>query len=114
MAPRAPKVANKVKKSIILAKYNAACHAKGISNHSSTITKGETLPTTTYPTHQRLIIECKMKPGLKHQYQVKDLSLEKVIIFVVRDYKCFGLLGQGDGENPNNNDLMLLVALATK
>jgi hypothetical protein len=52
-----------------------------------------------------------MKPSLKHQYQVEDLCLENVIIFVVRDYKRFGLLGQGDGEDPNNNDFMLLSLL---
>ena len=51
MAPGVPKVANKVKKSIILAEFDAACHAKGISNHTSTITKDETIPTSTYPSH---------------------------------------------------------------
>jgi hypothetical protein len=35
MAPRTPKIADKVKKSIILAKYDAACRTKGISNHTS-------------------------------------------------------------------------------
>ncbi len=110
-APGAPEVTNKVKKSVILVKYNAACHAKGISNHTSTITKGETLPTTTYPLHHHLIVKCKMKPSLKHQYQVKDLCLENVIIFVVRDYEHFGLTDRGDEEDPNINDLMSLLLI---
>jgi hypothetical protein len=67
-APGALKVSNKVKKSIILAKYDAACCTKGISNHTSTITRGETLPTNMYPLHNCLIIECKMKLSLKYQY----------------------------------------------
>jgi hypothetical protein len=52
-----------------------------------------------------------MKLSPKHQCQVKDLCLENIIILGVRDYKRFGLLGQGDGEDPYNNDFMLLSLL---
>jgi hypothetical protein len=44
MASHVPKVADKIKKNCILAKYDKACCAKCMTNQVSTITKGEISP----------------------------------------------------------------------
>ena len=60
-----PKVAIWIKKNGIVAKYDEACHAKGITSQVvSTIVKDENLPSTKYPPHHCIIIECKMKPSI--------------------------------------------------
>ncbi len=75
MASLVPKVASKIKKNCILAKYDEACHAKGMTNQVSTVTKGEISASNKYPPHQCLIINCMMKIGLKHNKKLRTSIL---------------------------------------
>ncbi len=65
----------------IISKYNNTCRQKGHVRQVTPITKGEpTTPPTAYPTIFQLVCNCSMKPSLDHQYQVKDLLLDNIVI----------------------------------
>ena len=87
--PNQKKVSTGIDKNSTLATYQDSCTEKGILGHVTTTIKGETSPPPTYPSHYRLIADCKMKPSSNLYYRVKDLRLDNVIIFVVRDYESY-------------------------
>jgi hypothetical protein len=73
----------KINKNSILATYDELCREKGIIKQElSTIVKGEPQFRPECPPRlHSLVINCKMKPSLDHQYRVMDLSLDNVIMF---------------------------------
>jgi hypothetical protein len=80
----APKISQKISINDIISKYNKACRQRGHVGQVASITKGEpTTPPTTYPTIFQLNFNCSMKPSLDHQYQVKDLLLDKIVVIVL-------------------------------
>ena len=83
------KVSAGIDKNATLANYQDSCTKKGILGQVTTAIKGETSLPPTYPSHYRLIADCKMKPSSNLYYRVKDLRLDNVIIFLVRDYKSY-------------------------
>ena len=87
--PSQQKVSAGIDKNATLATYQDSCTEKGILGHVTTAIKGETSPPPTYPSHYQLIANCKMKPSLNLYYRVKDLRLDNVIIFVVRNYESY-------------------------
>jgi len=87
--PNQKKVSTGIDKNSTLATYQDSCTEKGILGHVTTAIKGEASPPPTYPSHYRLIADCKMKPSSNLYYRVKDLRLDNVIIFVVRDYESY-------------------------
>jgi hypothetical protein len=66
-----------------------SCITKGFTNQVTTVVKGETPPTTSYPSHHCLIANCKMKPSLRLYYQVKGLHFDNVVIFIVMSYELY-------------------------
>ena len=87
--PNQKKVSIGIDKNATLATYQDSCTEKGILGHVTTAIKGEPSPPPTYPSHYRLIADCKMKPSSTLYYRVKDLRLDNVIIFLVRDYESY-------------------------
>jgi hypothetical protein len=80
----APKILQRIDKNDIISKYDKACCQKGHVGQVASITKGEpTTPPTTYPTIFKFICDCSMKPG-DHQYQVKDLLLDNIVVIVLQ------------------------------
>ncbi len=73
---------------MILSSYEESCNLKGITNQVLTKTKNENL-LPTYPSHYQLIANCKMKPSQSHYYRVKDLRLDKVVVFLIKSYKLY-------------------------
>ncbi len=82
--PSEPKVLAGINKNSILSDYQEFCNAKGIQDQVSTIAKGKTLPTTSYPSHHCLIADCKMKPSTKLYYPAKDPHFDNVVIFLFK------------------------------
>jgi hypothetical protein len=81
----APKIFQRIDKNDIISKYNEACRQIGHVGQVATITKGEpTTPPTTYPTIFQLVCDCSMKPSLDHQYRVKDLLLDIIVVIVLQ------------------------------
>ncbi len=79
------KVAVGINKNLILSDYQEFCKSKGIQTQGSSSTNaGEIKPSTQFPPHHRLVNDCKMKPSLDHQYQVSIISLEHVIMIIVK------------------------------
>jgi hypothetical protein len=87
--PNQPKVSVGIDKNSILSKYQDSCIKKGFENQATSIAKGEIPPTPLYPLHHRLIADCKMKPSSNLYYQVRDLRLNNVMIFLVKSYELF-------------------------
>jgi hypothetical protein len=86
----APKISQRIDKNDIISKYNKACHQKRHVGQVTYITKGEpTTPTTTYPTILQLVRNCLMKPSLDHQYRVKDLSLDNIVVIVLQKFEDY-------------------------
>ena len=83
------KVSVGIDKNVILSDYQDFCITRGFENQVTTITKGETSSNPPYPLHYCLISDCKMKPSSSLYYQVRDLRLDNVIIFLVKSYKLY-------------------------
>jgi hypothetical protein len=84
------KLSHPINKNAIISKYNILCQERGIKHNVTTIKKGE--PTTkpiNYPTISHLVRGCSMKPSLNHQYMVSDLSLDNVIVEVLKSSDSF-------------------------
>ena len=85
VAPLAPdqqlKVSVGINKNLILSEYQEFCIKKGHRDQAYTVVKGKTPQIMTYPTHHRLIADCKMKPSTNLYYRVKDLHVDNVVIF---------------------------------
>ena len=81
-------------KNAIISEYNVSCQKCGIKKKVTTLKKGEptTIPTimpTRYPTISQLVRGCSMKPSPNHQYRVKNLKLDHVIIQLLKSSKSF-------------------------
>ncbi len=86
----APKISQRINKNDIISKYDKACNLKGHVGQVASITKGDTTtPPTTYPTIFQLVRNCLMKPSLDHQYQVKDLSLDNIVVIVLQKFEDY-------------------------
>jgi hypothetical protein len=86
------KMPSKIDKNSILTAYGKSCRIKGFDNQeTSTTVKGELQSTPNYPPHHCLVIDCKMKPSLDHQYEVIIVSLDNIIVFVVKNYEKYFL-----------------------
>jgi hypothetical protein len=83
------KVSAGIDKNATFANYQDSCTKIEILGQVTTDIKGETSLPPTYPSHHQLIADCKMKPSLNLYYRVKDLRLDNVIIFLVRDYESY-------------------------
>ena len=87
--PNQQKVSAGIDKNATLANYQDSCIEKGIIGLVTTATKGETSLLPSYPSHFRLIADCKMKPSSNLYYRVRDLRLDNVIIFLVKSYELY-------------------------
>jgi hypothetical protein len=86
----AQKILQRIDKNDIISKCNKACRQKGHVEQVASITKGEpTTPLTTYPIIFRLVHDCLMKPSLDHQYQVKDLLLDNIVVTILQKFKDY-------------------------
>ncbi len=86
------KMPSKIDKNSILTAYGKSCRIKGFNNQeTSTTVKGELQSTPNYPPHHCLVIDCKMKPSLDHQYEVSIVSLDNIIVFVIKNYEKYFL-----------------------
>ncbi len=74
-----------IDKNAILSKYDDDCKKLGYFDQVTTTKKGEPthLPTT-YPSIYQLLCDCSMKPDNKHYYRVQDLTLENVMVVVLK------------------------------
>jgi len=84
-----PKLSVGIDKNSILIEYQAFCSEKGITSEVSTVLKGETPSPPQYPSHYRLISECRMKPSQNLQYQVKDPRLDNIVIFLLKNQASY-------------------------
>jgi hypothetical protein len=85
-----PKVSIGIKKNKILSDCKLSCKFKGVTSQVFESTnKGENQPLQSYPSNFILIKGCTMKPSLDHQYQVDDLHLDNVVIFIVKNYELY-------------------------
>ncbi len=67
-------------------------------NCNKMIKKGEpTEPPITYPSIYELVCNCSMKPSNNHQYQVMDLVLDNIIVWVLSPQELY--LSLNDIEN---------------
>ena len=90
--PDKGKVAVGIDKNSILSDYEKFCLLKGITSQVlSSIKAGELQPFLKFPPHHCLIKDCKMKPSLDHQYQASIISLNNVVVFVVKNYEQYFL-----------------------
>jgi hypothetical protein len=86
--PDKGKVAVSIDKNSILSDYEKFCLLKGITSQVlPSIKAGELQPSLKFPPHHCLVNDCKMKPSLDHQYQASIISLDNVIVFVVKNYE---------------------------
>jgi hypothetical protein len=84
------KMPSKIEKNSILTAYGKSCRIKGFdSQKTSTTVKGELQSTPKYPPHHCLVINCKMKPSLDHQYMASIVSLDNIIVFIVKNYEKY-------------------------
>jgi hypothetical protein len=84
------KLSHPTNKNAIISKYNVSCQERGIKHNVTTVKKGE--PTTkpiNYPTISQLVRGCSIKPSLNHQYMVLYLSLDNVIVEVLKSSESF-------------------------
>jgi hypothetical protein len=79
-----------INKSTIIAKYDKDCQKMGYSNQVTTANKVEpTHPPTTFPSIYQLVRGYSMKPDKSHQYRVQDLTIENVIVIVLKSVDGF-------------------------
>ena len=83
------KVSISIDKNYIFSEYQDFCTTKGFENQATTIIKGETSPPPSYPLHYCLITNCKMKPSSSLYYQVRDLRLDNMMIFLVTSCELY-------------------------
>jgi len=88
------KLSDQIDKNAIISEYNVSCQKRGIKEKVTTLKKGEptTIPTiipTSYPTISKLVCGSLMKPSPNHQYRVKNLKLDHVIIDLLKSSKSF-------------------------
>jgi hypothetical protein len=85
-----PKSSDPIDKNAIISEYNVSCQKHGTKERVTTIKKGEpTTKPTRYPTISQLVRGCLMKPSLNHQYRVKDLKLDHIIVKLLKTSKSF-------------------------
>jgi hypothetical protein len=85
-----PKLSDPIDKNAIISEYNVSCQKRGIKERVATIKKGEpTTKPTSYPTISQLVRGCTLKPSPNHQYRVKDLKLDHVIVELLKTSKSF-------------------------
>jgi hypothetical protein len=84
--PNLPKVASGINKDSIISSYTISCKTFGVSKQVSTTKKGEALQ---YPPHHQLILNCTMRPSLDLQYRVQDLSIENVLVFIIKHHEAY-------------------------
>lgn len=92
-----PKLSVGIDKNFILTEYQAFCSDKGITSEVSTVLKGKTPSPPKYPSHYRLISECKMKPSPDLYYRVKDLRFDNIVIFLIKNHDSY--LSRTDVDN---------------
>ena len=74
-----------IDKNAILDKYNDDCKKMGHLDQVTTTKRGEpTHPTTPCPSIYQLVRNCSMKPNNNHYHQVQDLTLENIIVVVLK------------------------------
>ena len=97
-AENSSKLSTGIDKNVILSEYQTSCKKKGILSEVSTVTKGEnsSSPPPIYPSHYRLISECKMKPSPNLQYRVKDLRFDNILIFLIKNQASYLLVDDID------------------
>ena len=83
------KVSAGINKNLILSEYQEFCIKKGHNDQAYTVAKGKTPQIITYPTHHRLIADCKMKPSTNLYYRVKDLHFDNVAIFLIKWHELY-------------------------
>jgi hypothetical protein len=85
------KITSNIDKNSIVHKYKNSCLWElGISTPVASARKGEpTRVPTSYPTIAQLVRDCTMKPSLDHQYRVDDLSLQNIIIILIKDVNSY-------------------------
>ena len=85
------KITSNIDKNSIIHEYKNSCLQElGISTPVASSRKGEpTRVPTSYPTIAQLVHDCTMKPSLDHQYQVHDLSLQNIIIILIKDVNSY-------------------------
>jgi hypothetical protein len=77
-----------IDKNKILNEYSLACQKNGTLHRTAAVKQGEpTKKPTTYPTIAQLVRDCEMKPSLNYQYRVDDLTLDNVIMILMREKK---------------------------
>ncbi len=75
-----------INKNKILDEYSLVCQKNGTLHRTAAVKQGEpNKKPTTYPTIAQLVRDCKMKPSPNHQYQVDDLTLDNVIVILIRE-----------------------------
>ena len=74
-----------IDKNAIIESYTQDCSKKeGLSHPVASPNKGEpTNKPTKYPIVAQLVHNCQMKPSLDHQYGVKDLVLQNIIVILL-------------------------------
>ena len=87
------KMNNDINKNAVLDEYSLFCEQKGYPLPVTTTNKGK--PTSTHqlniPPNHRLVSDCKMKPSIKLQYRISILSIEHVIVTIVKQYEKYFL-----------------------
>jgi hypothetical protein len=85
-----PKLSDPIDRNAIISEYSVSCQKRGIKERVTTIKKGEpTTKPTSYPTILQLVHGCSMKPSPNHQYQVKNLKLDHVIVKLLKSSESF-------------------------
>jgi hypothetical protein len=82
------KISAGINENVILSEYQESCIKRGIHNKVSTIVKGEN-PSNQYPSHYRLISECRMKPSRNLQYRVKNLHFNNILVFLINNQDAY-------------------------
>ena len=104
------KVGANMNKNETLSRYESICLQNGIQGVVTAATKkGKNEDEASYPSHHTLISECKMKPNKNLYYRVKDLRLDNVIIFLVKDHKSY--LSESDLVNVRSLNVMYEVMM---
>ena len=84
------KISVGIDKNSILSEYQESCTKRGIHSIVTTIIKGENSSAKhLYPLHHRLISECRMKPSRNLQYRVKDLHLDNIVVFLIKNQDAY-------------------------
>jgi hypothetical protein len=84
------KLSNPIDKNAIISNYNVSCQQHGIKDKVTTVKNSEpTIKPINYPTISQLVRECSMKPSLNHQYWLLNLSLDNVIVELLKSSESF-------------------------